>query len=70
MSERSSWLVSVPILVHVAATGHLIEVGRLLYTEFLLSRTGSYVLEASRVISLRRVRALRLLIRLEIEPVA
>src|SRR5260370_15576648 len=26
-SERSSWLVGVPILVRVTATGHLIEVG-------------------------------------------
>ena len=67
-SERSSWLVGVPILVRVTATGHLMGVGGLHIRDFIIQER--YVLEASRVISLRRVRALRLLIRLEIEPVA
>jgi hypothetical protein len=43
-------------------------VGVRIYGIFIIQ--DRYVLEASRVISLRRVRALRLLIRLEIEPVA
>jgi hypothetical protein len=34
VSERSSWLVDVPIFVHAAATGHLIEVGGLHIRDF------------------------------------
>src|SRR5215471_4559578 len=67
-SERSSWLVGVPILVRVTATGHLMGVGGLHIRDFYYP--GPLCLRSISVILLRRVRALRLLVRLEIEPVA
>src|SRR5262245_58056116 len=62
--DRAGWR-ACPILVRAAATGYL---AACIYGIFIIQ--GRYVSEVSRVISLRRVRALRLLIRLEIERVA
>src|SRR5262249_52706327 len=62
--DRAGWR-ACPILVRVTATGHL---AACIYGIFIIQ--DRYVLEASRVISLRRVWAPRLLIRLEIKPVA
>src|SRR5215470_3499428 len=67
-SESSSWSMGVPILVRVTATGHLMGVGGLHIRDFYYP--GTLCLRSISVILPRRVRALRLLVRLEIEPVA
>jgi hypothetical protein len=71
-SHGSSLSVEPSDIIYIRSAARLKDraglVGVRIYGIFIIQ--DRYVLEASRVISLRRVRALRLLIRLEIEPVA